>query len=305
MRRQFAKSINSIIETNPRLIFFTGDLGFSALEEVQEKLGPRFVNVGVAEQNMISMAAAAASKNFISICYSIASFAVFRPFEQIKVDVCLHNGNVKVVGNGGGYGYGIMGATHHALEDIAVMRTLQNMRVFLPAFNSDVHANAEEMVRHIGPCYLRLNSPVKMSLRMPVSNYAGWTKLSNGVDLVIVAAGSILSSALILAKQFPSRIAVWQLHETPIHRMPDELLGDLARAQKLLVLEEHVGPGGIGEALAAILLEMHNEGPKVQFQRAYARGYPSGKYGSQLWHCEENGLTGAHLMAQVSNMLDK
>src|SRR5690242_17673469 len=99
----------------------TGDLGYQALEGVREKLKDRFINAGVSEQNMVSVAAALASEGLEPLCYSIAPFAVFRPAEQIRLDVCLHGLGVKIVGNGGGYGYGIMGSTHHAIEDVAVL----------------------------------------------------------------------------------------------------------------------------------------------------------------------------------------
>src|SRR5512132_1728928 len=107
-------------EKRPDFVFVSGDLGYMALEKVIETYGERFINVGVSEQNMISVAAGLAYEGFIPWVYSIAPFAILRPYEQIRNDVCLHNLPVKIVGNGGGYGYGIMGATHHTLEDIAV-----------------------------------------------------------------------------------------------------------------------------------------------------------------------------------------
>ena len=99
MRREFSKTIATIAKEKSNLIFLTGDLGFMALENVRQIMGDRFVNVGVSEQNMISMAAAMAYENLQVICYSIAPFVTFRPEEQIRLDVCLHNKNVKIVGN--------------------------------------------------------------------------------------------------------------------------------------------------------------------------------------------------------------
>src|SRR5204862_8024045 len=123
---------------SPHFVFLTGDLGFAALENVVSALKDRFINMGVCEQNMVSVAAGLAQQGLTPLCYSIAPFAVFRPYEQIRLDVALHNLNVKIVGNGGGFGYGIMGASHHALEDTAVLSVLQNCICSIPFCTSDV-----------------------------------------------------------------------------------------------------------------------------------------------------------------------
>lgn len=115
------------------------------LEEVQATYKNRFINAGVAEQNMISVAAGMASAGFVPWVYSIAPFTVLRPYEQIRNDVCLHQLPVKIVGNGGGYGYGIMGATRHTLEDIALMRVLPSMKVYVPLVATDVQEAVQQM----------------------------------------------------------------------------------------------------------------------------------------------------------------
>jgi transketolase len=107
MRKELCAALVDI-SANPNMLFLTGDLGFMALEPLQAHMGTRFINAGVAEQNMISVAAALAKDNWDVWCYSIAPFCVARPFEQIRNDVCLHNMPVRLIGNGGGYGYGVM-----------------------------------------------------------------------------------------------------------------------------------------------------------------------------------------------------
>src|SRR3989344_5344239 len=167
MRKEFSKTIEKIATENKKVIFLTGDLGFMALENVRSAIKDRFINTGVSEQNMISMAAGLASQGLTPICYSIAPFAVFRPAEQIRLDIALHNMNVKIVGNGGGYGYGIMGSTHHAIEDIAHLSSLQNMKCFIPFCNEDVEQTVQAMMTNIGPSYLRLGygqKPTYLSL---------------------------------------------------------------------------------------------------------------------------------------------
>ena len=122
----------------PEFVFLTGDLGFKALEPLRDALGSRFINAGVSEQNMVSVAAGLARSGLRPWTYSIAPFLYARPFEQIRNDVCLHDLPVILVGNGGGYGYGVMGSSHHALEDYGCLLTLPNMRAFVPAFDSDL-----------------------------------------------------------------------------------------------------------------------------------------------------------------------
>ena len=138
---------------SPEMVFLTGDLGFMALEPLQEALGKRFLNAGVAEQNMVSVAAAMAREGLETWVYSIAPFCYARPFEQIRNDVAFHKLPVKLIGNGGGYGYGVMGPTHHAIEDYGILLTLPHMRAYIPAFDEDIKAystaQASVSIRHI------------------------------------------------------------------------------------------------------------------------------------------------------------
>ena len=135
-----------------RMVFLTGDLGFMALEPLRDAMGPRFINCGVAEQNMISVAAALSYEGLEAWTYTIAPFCYARAFEQIRNDVCLHGLAVKLLANGGGYAYGVMGPTHHALEDYGILLTLPNMTAFVPAFTEDIEPNPRTRRRFVRPC---------------------------------------------------------------------------------------------------------------------------------------------------------
>ncbi|MEO6599839.1 MAG: transketolase, partial [Polyangiaceae bacterium] len=163
MRAEFARAMVALLQKRRDLVFITGDLGYMALEAIAEAYGERFINAGVAEQNAVSVAAGLAREGHLPWVYSMAAFTVLRPYEQIRNDVCLHQLPVKLVGNGGGYGYGIMGATHHALEDVGAMRLLPNMRVYVPLVESDVPEVVNLMAEDPRPNYLRLNAPAKVS----------------------------------------------------------------------------------------------------------------------------------------------
>ena len=299
-----------LFERDP-YVFLTGDLGFNALEALRDAMGDRFINAGVAEQNMVGVAAGLASQGHETWVYSIAPFCYARPFEHIRNDVCLHGLPVKLVGNGGGYAYGVMGATHHALEDYGTLLTLRGMRVFVPPFEADLETVIPAMAALGAPAYLRLGR-CERPQGMELPAYAPWRRLREGKGPVVVAVGPLVGSFLgALANPAEACEAdvgaaldpeVWVLSELPIapDRVPQALQAALARKRRLLVFEEHVATGGAGEALSAYLLE---SGVALDaFGRAYARGYPSGRYGSQAFHRRESGLDPASLLTQLEKL---
>ncbi len=301
MRSEFASAICALGENDPRVVFLTGDLGYRALEQVRNVLGSRFINAGVAEQNMVSVAAGLAREGFLPIVYSIAPFVVLRAFEQIRNDVCFHDLDVKIVGNGGGYGYGIMGCTHHLLEDLAFVRLMTNMSGFIPGFSQDVFPAVQKMLTTRGPAYLRLNLGIKsLSMNEP---FAPWRRLAEGNACVVIACGPVVESLLeeIKRGQIDSNLCeIWLASEFPLRSIPDGILRSLKMGKNLVSIEEHRQAGGLGENVLSILSE------KGIFPRAFkahfASGYPSGRYGSQRWHLEENGLAGESLVQSLKIM---
>ena len=296
MRAEFAAAVVKLGAPDPTSVFLTGDLGFMALEPVREAYGRRFINMGVAEQNMISFAAGLAREGFVPWVYSIAPFLLLRPYEQIRNDVCLHDLPVKLVGNGGGYGYGIMGATHHTLEDLAVMRVLPNMKVFVPLTGDDVEAAVGQMAKEPGPGYLRLNYGLKTAA--PLEAFKQWRKVRDGKRGVVIGAGPVLGNILALEED----LEVWAVGILPFGQLPPELTAAVKRARKLLTIEEHLGPGGLNEAVARQLIgELDG---KIAYRSLCAAGYPSGRYGSQAWHQAESGLGGAGLKKNIKEWLN-
>ncbi len=290
MRKEFSSWIENFGRNESRFIFLTGDLGFAALENVQAALQERFVNMGVCEQNMISVAAGLAQQGLIPLCYSIAPFAVFRPYEQIRVDLALHQMNVKIVGNGGGYGYGIMGGTHHALEDIAVLSVLQHFACFIPLCNSDVDGACAALFRYVGPSYLRLGFGVWPDDAGELEGFKPIRKLAGSrpapPKATIVGLGPVLLNVLpwILERGETDVFAVSQM---PLADLSDELLASLRASGLLWVIEEHRARGGLGEHLAA---RMAQQGVPFRLHHTYAVGYPDGLYGSQSYHQTRSGL---------------
>lgn len=174
------------------LVFITGDVGYMALEGVAKTYGERFINAGIAEQNAVSLAAGLAREGHLPWVYSTAPFVVLRPYEQIRNDLCLHRLPVKLVGTGGGYGYGIMGPTHHALEDVGAMRVLPNMRIYVPLTAADVGEVVNMMAEDPLPNYLRLNTPAEIPGELPT--FAPWRRIKRGRGCIVIGMGPVVGN---------------------------------------------------------------------------------------------------------------
>jgi len=285
----------------PAFVFLTGDLGYSALEPLQKSAGSRFINAGIAEQNMVSVAAGMASMGLQPWAYSIAPFIFARPLEQIRNDVCLDDLPVKLVGNGGGYAYGVMGASHHAIEDYAILLSLPHMRVFVPAFGADIPPIVEKLLTLPHPAYLRLGrdeKPADLELRA----YAPWRKILEGQGPTLLIVGPLAGGILGAFQKLPEqkRPSTWVLTELPLEEktLPLEFLDDLKRSGHLMVAEEHIAHGGAGEALCRKLLLKGT--PPRRFTHYVAQGYLSSYYGSQKFHREESGLTAETILKDMA-----
>lgn len=288
MRRAFCDGMVALCD-DPDLVFLTGDLGFNALEPLRDRLAGRFINAGVAEQNMVGCGAGLARAGFRPWLYSIAPFLYARAFEQIRNDVCLHNLPVVLVGNGGGYGYGVMGATHHAIEDYGVLLSLQDMRVFIPAFDSDLAVILPGLQRSAGPAYLRLGLQAPNLPEKPPS-YQVWRKLLSGKNGLLISVGPLAGFHWQGLSDLSEvdRPTIWCLAELPIRELPDVLLQDIRRSGLIVFAEEHVACGSAGREFSQLLLQQ--KVGDVNFVHLTAKGYPSGRYGSQVFHRTQSGL---------------
>jgi transketolase len=288
-------------------MFFSGDLGFNALEGLAARLGNRFVNAGVAEQNMIGVAAGVALTGLSAWVYSIAPFATLRCLEQIRNDVCFHRLPVRIVGNGGGYTYGIMGATHHALEDLAVLKALPNMQLFFPCTSSHVAAAVETMHRLDGPSYLRLGisgfpSDRAALFEQPETLTRIYRRRTAAGGVTIVGAGHAVQVALSALERGLAELDV-DLFGVARYPFRLDLDVDLARSVsetgRVLFLEEHYAAGGMGESLRLALGVRAST--FVLLAPAYSREQ---RYGSAAFHLRQCGITPEHVVeiaAQLAN----
>ena len=300
MRDEFAHAMIALFGKRSDLVFITGDVGYMAVEGIAEAYGERFINAGIAEQNMVSLAAGLAHEGHLPWVYSIAPFVALRPYEQIRTDVCLHKLPVKLVGNGGGYGYGIMGATHHALEDVGAMRVLPNMRLYLPLTGADVPEVVNMMAQDPLPNYLRLNTAAEIPGEVPP--FAAWRKIKAGRSCVVIGMGPVVANLYEMSDQaLLDDLEIWSVGVLPLDEIPADLIASLDEKQRVVIIEEHYRACGMAEAVSYLLLK-HGVCPR-SFTSLHAKGYPSGRYGSQRWHQEESELAGRALRLQLERVV--
>lgn len=307
MRVEFVRAVNTVLAGDPKSVFLTADLGYNAFEKLAETFGPRFLNVGVAEQNMMGVAAGMALTGLRPWAYSIAPFGTYRCLEQIRNDICLHDLSVRIVGNGGGYTYGIMGSTHHALEDLGVLKPLPNMTLFFPCSNNHVAAAVAQMADLLGPAYLRLSisgfqnddAPISENLLTLTRRYASRPrKKSRG--LTIVCAGH----AAQIVNRMRATVSDLEVDVFGIARYPfdlandDELAASVAETRRVLFVEEHYASGGIGESFAAAVA-----GKLDAFEYMSAAYRKGQRYGSSAFHLTQCGLTPDTVAATARTML--
>jgi transketolase len=255
MRTAFINELIRQARLNPRLFLVVGDLGFSVVEPFAKEFPGRYLNAGVAEQNMTSVAAGLASEGYHVFTYSIANFPTLRCLEQIRNDVCYHNLPVTVVAVGAGLAYGNAGYTHHGVQDLAVMRTLPNITVLSPADPGETIGCMRNLCESPRPSYLRLGKAGERPLHDTTGVERGPLAIKPARSrLALAATGSIAAVALDAAREIKNRFGM----EIAVYSCPwlkpvtQEFFKPLWEHACLLTLEEHVGAGGFGELLRAL-----------------------------------------------------
>ena len=248
---------------------------------------------------MISVAAAMARQGLDVWAYSIAPFCYARPFEQIRNDIAFHHLPVRLIGNGGGYGYGVMGPTHHAIEDYGVLLTLPNMRVYVPVFDEDVTAVIDKASKDTQATYIRLGrgEPPK---GYAIPEYAAWRQLLSGQGAPIIAVGPLAGTYIESLQALPAdcRPNLWALSELPLalNLPPTALIDQLLSTGRVYVAEEHVAQGSLASELAMYLLE---RGMAAKLTHLHARAHHYDKYGSQAYLRAESGLDPQSLLSAI------
>jgi transketolase len=307
MRVPFVRAVSEVLSRDSGSMFITGDLGYNALEELSSTLGKRFLNAGVAEQNMMGVAAGAALTGLRPWVYSIAPFATYRCVEQIRNDICLHDLPVRIAGNGGGFTYGIMGSTHHALEDLAVLKSLPNMQLFFPCANDHVAVAVAKMAGLRGPSYIRLaisaydtGRPVLHEHPDTLTRHYFARAARRAPGVTIVGAGHGVQVALHALAHLAldrANVDVFGVARFPLDLARDaSLAASIEETRNVVFIEEHYRSGGIGESFAVAI-------PPVTSLRIMSATYDSAqRYGSSRFHMQQCKLTPEALVATVREL---
>jgi transketolase len=260
MRKALIQSLIKIAGADERLMLLTADLGYLVIEEFIQNFPDRFLNVGVAEQNMVGIATGLAEAGFIPYVYSITPFAALRPFEFIRNGPVYHNLPVRIVGVGQGVEYGINGLSHYALEDIGVLRTQPNLTIIAPADNAQTQSAVERTHNLPGPIYFRLSKDDIEIPELEGKFEIGQVQLlGNGADLLIISSGAITQEAIkaarILAKTgcYATILVISGISPAP----EKQLIEALSRFHHVFTLEAHYATGGIGSLVAEVAAENH------------------------------------------------
>ncbi len=260
MRDAFTRALMRETAKDPRLTLVTGDLGFGVLKPFWETYPDQFVNAGIAEQGMTGMAVGLAMTGRTVMTYSIGNFPTLRCIEQIRNDCAYHDANVKVVCVGGGFVYGSLGMSHHATEDMAILRALPGVTVFTPGDPHEVEAIVPIMLKTPGTCYLRLGRGGEPFLHDgPIVNYEVPKALTlrAGTDVALLSAGGILTQTVSAAKKLAGQGVSAEVVSFPcIKPIDKEKLVELAgHFRHIVTVEEHSIVGGFGSAVCEVIAE--------------------------------------------------
>jgi transketolase len=269
MRDAFAKEMTALAAERPELTLLSGDIGNRMFDSYKQVAPERFFNCGIAEANMMSLAAGMALSGMRPVIYTITPFTTTRCLEQIRVGVAYHQAPVVIVGTGSGLSYAELGPTHHSLEDLAIMRTLPELNVVAPADSIELVAQLREALEAATPTYMRIGKKGEPQLHDPLSDL-GIGKahlLREGRDLLVLGVGPILGEALQASELLsPSGISVAVASLGSVKPLDEAFLELMAkRFPHWLSLEEHGIAGGLGSALLEWLTD--RVGLKVRLRR--------------------------------------
>jgi transketolase len=275
MRTAFIRQLIEEARRDTSIFLLTGDLGFSVLEPFAEEFPDRFLNVGVAEQNMTGIASGLAMDGWNVFTYSIANFPTLRCIEQIRYDVCYHNLNVKIVSVGAGYAYASLGASHHATEDIAMMRSIPNISVASPADPLEALQITSLFARHIGPCYLRLGKAGEPEVHDKglILEYGKGIQVKKGNHTAVITTGAMLKYAKETIELNQQNVGLYSFpFVKPIDK---ELLAEISNEyREIIVIEEHQLNGGFSSAVLEAISDLFEAGKIYHFPRIKRVGIP-------------------------------
>jgi transketolase len=307
MRDTFVKTLIYIAKKDKNVHLITGDLGFGVLKPFWEQLPDQFTNAGIAEQNMTSFAAGLALQGKTVFTYSIGNFPTLRAIEQIRNDCAYHNANVKVVCVGGGFVYGSLGMSHHATEDLAIMRALPDVTVLAPGDLIETECATKAIYEQQGTCYLRLGRGGEKRIHEKIDNFeiGKAIKIKDGEKVVIFSTGAIFDEAVEASEMLIGKGINPALYTFPTVKPIDrETIVECAKEYDLIVtVEEHNIIGGFGSAVSEVLAEL--PGPRARVLKVGLDDKYSSIVGSQKYLRNIYGMSARKIVELVINQINR
>jgi transketolase len=309
MRNAFADEILRLADLDSRIVVLSGDIGNRLFDKFKSRYPSRFYNCGVAEANMISMAAGMANCGLRPVCYTIAPFVTTRCLEQIKLDVCYHHMPVIIVGTGAGLSYASLGATHHSFEDIAIMRVLPGMNVLAPGDSNELRSCLGAAVTSASPSYIRIGKkgePLVYS-EVPDFQIGRWHELHAGNDVALLAAGNMLPVAVEVADQLHlAGTSAAVVSAASIKPLDTAYLAKAStRFDVVATVEEHSLIGGLGSAVADwLILNKPEARPRLlrfAIPDEFAHQAGEQEYARKLFGLDATSIAAAVLSAVTEN----
>ena len=296
MRDTFVRTLISLAKENPNIELITGDLGFGVLKPFWEQLPDQFINAGIAEQNMTSVAAGMALEGKTVFTYSIGNFPTMRCLEQIRNDCAYHHANVKIVCVGGGFVYGSLGMSHHATEDIAVMRALPDVAVLCPGDLVEAEEATKAIAAYPGTCYLRLGRGGEKRIHDKIDNFkiGKAIKIHDGERVAVFSTGAIFEEIAGAERLLAEQGIYPAVYTFPtVKPMDRETVLRCAKDFDMIVtVEEHNLSGGFGSAVAEVLcaLSAHARLLRIGLNDAYCSIVGNQKYLRSQFGIDANGI---------------
>ena len=305
MRDTFVRTLIDIAKKDKNVILVTGDLGFGVLKPYWEQLPDQFINAGIAEQDMTGFAAGLALEGKTVFTYSIGNFPTLRCIEQIRNDCAYHDANVKVVCVGGGFVYGSLGMSHHATEDIAMMRALPNVTVMAPGDLTEAAEATKAIYEQKGTCYLRLGRGGEQKIHEKIDNFqiGKAIKINDGEKVAVFSTGAIFDEAkgaVELLKEDGLNPALYTF--PTVKPIDKDVITECAKKYDMIVtVEEHNIIGGFGSAVAEVTAEMTDK--KAKLVRIGLNDMYSCIVGTQKYLRNEYGMSAQKIADRVRTEL--
>ena len=303
MRTAYLETLYELAKNDRKVYALISDNGAIVYDKYRRDLASQYLNLGISEANMLSMAAGMASCGKIPYAYTIGAFLAYRAFEFIRNDICLQKQNVKIVGTGAGEVYSALGSTHHSTEDLGGLRSLPNLVILSPASPMEVKKATIAAYEYEGPIYLRLgtNKEPEIYDKNYLFEIGKGVTVKEGKDVTLIGTGSILKDVLDVAEKLQSggiKARVINIHTIkPIDR--EIILQAVEETGKIVTIEDHNIIGGLGSAVAEVIAE---SGKGVAFKRIGLQGFSNG-YGTYAQVKETNGVGLGHICEVIKSLI--